>query len=253
MRDDMFKVIVERPRWGVHKAPRAKLRRDKFPDRSFVGIRRQAWETCAWTKHLNENLAPLRRYLHKQVGRQWNDVFSDICKNLDTGSTVKMHVREHIEDFVMVRISFDRQGNWLGQGKWGGPSAPHCWWPDLYVDPFDGTVKLTKPLLQSLGLKTRDETRRSASYTPSRYGTGTFACPDIRLLPDNRLYVKRKGCWFIYQLDQEPTEDPWDLLEKLLSDTSQDYGAWQIMSQRQLSKKELKQAGLKNGIEGDHV
>ncbi len=104
MRADMFKVIVERPRWGASHAPAVKLKKDKNVDRKFVGHKRHAWEEAAYTKSLNENLAPLKRFLQKQRGRLWNDVFSEICERLDTGSTVKMHVREHIEDLIMVRI-----------------------------------------------------------------------------------------------------------------------------------------------------
>jgi len=90
MREDMFKVIVERPRWGSRHATKTKLRYDKCEGRSRVTGRRLAIET-GYRKSLNENLAPLKRYLHKQVGRRWDDVFSEICQRLDTGSTVKMH------------------------------------------------------------------------------------------------------------------------------------------------------------------
>jgi hypothetical protein len=40
-------------------------------------------------KALNENLAPLRRYLLKQIGRPWNKVFSEICQNLRVDSVVQ--------------------------------------------------------------------------------------------------------------------------------------------------------------------
>jgi len=125
MRADMFKIIVERPRWASRHAPAVKLKKDTNFDRKFVGHKRHALEVAPYTKSLNENLAPLKRYLQKQRGRRWDDVFSEICKHLDTTSTVKMHVREHIEDFIVVRISVDRNGRWLGQQKWSGAQPIH--------------------------------------------------------------------------------------------------------------------------------
>ena len=87
MREDMFKVIVERPRWGSRHAARSKLRYDKVPDRKHATGRRMVLESEGWTKCLNENLAPLKRYLSKQVGRPWDKVYSEICEHLDTSST----------------------------------------------------------------------------------------------------------------------------------------------------------------------
>ena len=59
MREDMFKLIVERPRHGSRYAKKSKLRYDKCEDRSRVTGRRLAIET-SYAKHLNENLAPLK-------------------------------------------------------------------------------------------------------------------------------------------------------------------------------------------------
>ena len=102
MREDMFKVIVERPRLFRRRALRIKSRYDRLPDRTKVGMKRAAQEQRGWTKGLNENLAPLRRYLWKQRGRAWDDVYSEICSRLDTRSTVKQHVRDHLEDLIVL-------------------------------------------------------------------------------------------------------------------------------------------------------
>ena len=139
MREDMFKVIVERPRWG-HSARSEKIRHLKQDDgRMRLSGKRMAFERSG-TKSLNENLAPLKRYLFKQRGRKWDDVFSEICARLDTGSTVKMHVREHLEDFVMIKVRVDENGQYWGTGHWGSPSGPTSWWPKLYVCPHDGRL-----------------------------------------------------------------------------------------------------------------
>src|SRR5262245_8889655 len=72
MRDDMAKVIVERPRKKgcSSKKPKGYLRRlrsygeDGPPSREGIKAR---WQ--GRTKYLNEHLGPLRRYLDRQVGR----------------------------------------------------------------------------------------------------------------------------------------------------------------------------------------
>lgn len=66
MRADMSRVIVERPRRGdLNRAGRV-LPFDNLPHHE--GMRRRHYIAAAW-KELNENLAPLRRYLERQVGR----------------------------------------------------------------------------------------------------------------------------------------------------------------------------------------
>ena len=103
MRKDLFKVIVEQPRRGVRTAHRVKSRLDRSPDRIKIGMKRSAWEQKGTIKLLNENLAPLQRYLRKQLGRPWDKVYSEICARLDTRSTVKQHVRDHLEDLIVLK------------------------------------------------------------------------------------------------------------------------------------------------------
>lgn len=140
MRADMFKVIVERPRWGSRHAPAVKLKRSN-PGIHFIGHKRHAKTEAAYWKSLNENLKPLIRFLRSRRGRRWDDVFSEICAALDTGSTVKMHVREHLEDFVATRISIGRQGEWLFEGDLLGRRGrwSHRW--RFFVDPADGVLR----------------------------------------------------------------------------------------------------------------
>ncbi len=100
MREDMFKVIVERPRLvnsnGYSRDGR-KFRNDEdAPAR--LGMKR-GYSQWKW---FNENLAPLRRYLERQVNRPWDKVYSEIRANIDPRSTVKQHILQHIEDFVAV-------------------------------------------------------------------------------------------------------------------------------------------------------
>jgi hypothetical protein len=135
----MFRIIIERPRRGAGHAPAVKLKRDRT-DRKQVSPRRHALECAAYTKSLNENLAPLVRFFRRRVGRRWDDVFSEICTQLDTGSTVKMHVRQHLRDFVLI-VSHGRRGELLWEGHAVRPDRYYGGRSEYYVDPDDGILK----------------------------------------------------------------------------------------------------------------
>lgn len=249
MREDMFKVIVERPRWGSRHAPKAKLRHDKLPGRKHATGRRQALEQHGYTKCLNENLAPLKRYLMKQVGRPWDKVYSEISEHLDTGSTVKQHVRDHLSDFILIKVSVDRDGGFMATRHWGGPQPPQSWWARLYVDPNDGLIKRTDKLCRKLGVqdfrsKIRDQGKRRAQ--------GWRFDHNLRVLTETRFLVKLKGCWFQIDTDHAPADrfgrhlHGRDLVEALTKGSSDDGMAWRIIAKHQLSKKQLRAQKLGN-------
>lgn len=87
MRNDMFKVIVERPRLvnsnGYSSDGRRYRNNEDAP--AFLGMKR-GYGRRKW---LNENLAPLQRYLAKQVNRPWGKVYSEIRATIDGRSTVQ--------------------------------------------------------------------------------------------------------------------------------------------------------------------
>lgn len=136
MRDDMAKVIVERPRrggGGTRKGRERPLEELPFGE----GMRRPHVRHYRG-KELNENLAPLRRYLDRQVGRPWRKIHAEIAANLRVASTVDQHVRDHVVDFVAVK---PREG--VNDFK---HRADGIWWEDFYVDPVDGLLKRTADL-----------------------------------------------------------------------------------------------------------
>jgi hypothetical protein len=140
MRNDMHKVIVERPRprsgYSSRKGdPLRKIAPDELPARESMKVRHSD------RRHFNENLSPLRRWLVRQVGRPWNSVYSDACKVIKPTSTVKNHVKIHLLEFVhrgvaildgvpcTTRCSFDHGRSELFNG-------------DLYVHPATGLLRL---------------------------------------------------------------------------------------------------------------
>lgn len=155
MRDDMFKVIVERPRHASRHARSVKLKSNDSKDLQQVGLRRHAMIADGELKPLNENLKPLVRFLRSRRGKRWDKVYSEICAGLDTGSTVKMHVRQHLEDYVLTRISIGRKGEWMFEGQViEHREVRYRPWL-FFVDPVDGLLKDYAQLARRLPMANR--------------------------------------------------------------------------------------------------
>ena len=151
MREDMSKVIVERARPGSSQHVARRLRRldpkqipvsedadDPFPAR--IGHTRAA-SLGRFRKYLNENLAPLRRYLNSQVGRRWDDVFSDISANIRLDNAVQKHVRDHVQDFVAITTFLHDGKIFIADRRGRLESLTDTRWPPgLYVHPVTGVL-----------------------------------------------------------------------------------------------------------------
>lgn len=147
MRRDMFEVIIERPRWG-HQGIERKGRRGERTARAFeraptkLGMGRPGR-----TKQLNENLAPLRRFLRKHVGRPWGRVRSEMSAVLSMSSAVQKHVLDHVKDFVeenpvmidgVPHAPIPFQGEYRRLGWWSRK-------PVFYVCPRTGLLRMVQP------------------------------------------------------------------------------------------------------------
>ncbi|MDE8345631.1 MAG: hypothetical protein POH28_05570 [Acidocella sp.] len=182
MRDDMAKIIVERPRRGDHSERKGRVRvLEDLPQRE--GMRRPHL-LRGWGKELNENLQPLRRYLERQVGRPWDKVYAEIAKNLRVDNTVQQHVRDHLHNFVAVTPRRVFGGWWSRRGM-------GLWYQPLYVDPVTGLLCRTDRLPEK---KARRRTKlHRPPETPTRIG----------LSPDRELRLI-DGLWYEVRLAPMP-------------------------------------------------
>jgi hypothetical protein len=100
----MAKVIVERPRCGGGvKFPRSSVRsanRMAPEDWQCRQSMKRPWELASCKKYLNENLAPLRRFLRSHVGRQWDEVYAEVCQRINRDSAVQLHIWQHLMQYV---------------------------------------------------------------------------------------------------------------------------------------------------------
>jgi len=135
MRADMMKVLTERPRAGSrncnYRQARAIAKRtdpDDLP--SYEGMH-------ITEKNFSDLIGPLRKYFRSSVGRRYDDVWSEVCDNVPSGTTVGDHLRQHakwecdtetrvLDGQVVSKSGFFRSGYKPPRG--------------LYVDPRDGII-----------------------------------------------------------------------------------------------------------------
>jgi hypothetical protein len=182
MRDDMARIIVERPRIFDRGSRKGRARPlEDLPQ--YEGMRRPHL-LRGWGKELNENLQPLRRYLERQVGRPWSKVYAEIAKNLRVDNTVQQHVRDHLQDFVAVtpRRVF---------GGWRKRSGSGLWYQPLYVDPVTGLLCRTDRLPEEKARRLAK--RHTLPDAPTR----------IELVADRELRLV-DGLWYEVRLAPMP-------------------------------------------------
>ena len=154
MRKDMSKIIVERPRHGhAIRTQRGGRSRVILDDDGVPTAARELERPPRKEKMLNENLAPLTRYLAANAGRPWNKVYSEISEHLKPTSTVQQHVRDHIEDFVAIKTRMVTGKVFVANSRHGGERAIDDTSFRFYVHPRTGLLKENAKRLNKTALK----------------------------------------------------------------------------------------------------
>jgi hypothetical protein len=190
MREDMYKVIVERPRRGKEgDAFAARLRND------FDGPTRLGMRAGYGYRSLNENLAPLRRYLRAQVGRPWNKVFSEICAGIDRRNTVQQHIHQHIRDFIAIDVDV-REGQLVDLAdRWRLLAPDSGISQELYVDPRSGLIRMNKSFGSWRHTYAERCKREHAEIAMRR-----------RVVDERTFFLLLNGVWFLVEVDVLPKE-----------------------------------------------
>jgi hypothetical protein len=190
--------------WGCRRDLYRHVAFEDLPDKERMSERR--------TRGQGDRLAPLHRYLDRQVGRPWNDVWSEICAHADRRSLRGFHLRNgHVQHEVDPRDMRD-----VGRG-----------WYGYYIDD--------RRLLRKYARRKRRQPKA-----------------DTTRLPINSIssYEKHAGCWFyvergsvekIVRAWRETTEDEqmaWRVETRRLDDV--------VVTKRQLGRRELRRLGLRN-------
>ena len=254
MRDDMFKVIVERPRLGGSVSIERPVGAFDEDARAHESLKHRHMQR----KWLNENLNPLRRWLERQVDRPWDKVYSELCAGIDVRSTVQQHIRQHVEDFVAVTVLVidgelfvpGYSGPEPLVGRWGGPR--------LYVDPRTGILRRNRK---------RDTVR--AQRRAERNSRWEVPCPHPRRIVSDSVQLHRlDGVWYEVAIAPIPatpvglrrwTAPPYDVVlhcdarnfngpRNVAPPNVGLYGkpGWYAVRRRQLNRTELASHGLHN-------
>jgi hypothetical protein len=132
LRKDMKHLLLDTGRVGGHgkaESRRARIKRadpDDLP--SWLPSSRQR-QFGYDGKEQTDRLAPLQGFLEKNCGRQWDDVYSEICEHADPRAIRGFHLRQHVWQYVIPN-NYD-----VGHRRSFGP---------FFVD-VDGTLQKEKP------------------------------------------------------------------------------------------------------------
>lgn len=146
MRKDMKKVIVDtykvdgwcdRPPIRAAKRIRLIFDEDGMPDvyDRFSG-NIKPMRACKWAddyKYSGDRLQPLYRFLESRCGRKWDDVYSEICRDLNPKSVLDNHVRQHVNSFVEEETMLV-DGEVMRSRSFDGVYTPI--WSGFYVHPI---------------------------------------------------------------------------------------------------------------------
>ena len=198
-------------------------------------------------KTFGEHLGPLKRWLRSNVGRHWNEVYSEASQVITADNPVRAHIRVHMFQMVQ-RHTFMRDGEvWcFSSFVWPRTELPvaelrsNSCWPTFYVHPETGILceavsRRHKPWWVSPPLK------------------------DQKWITDSLALRRINGLWFECEMMRFPDrfvkgDRPWrfDLAEGREICCSQAHEIYRkkvyCVTKRQLSRKKLKQFGLKNSL-----
>jgi hypothetical protein len=244
MRSDMSKVIVERPRLrnplrAGSAYPRGYLENRWAPDLENAP-RTESMGGRYAKKRLNENLAPLVRFLRSNVGRPWDDVHSEIAARISCRSAVQKHVLDHLRDYVVKHVSVEGGAVFYMGYRGLEPLVSSGGRLRFYVEPRTGALLLAPCTARN---------RRSRRDVD----------PGRRILSRERELRRIEGVWYDIAVAPIPREIDaraacFDVIERTgLSGSAFDANVSNVLwragrfaaRKRQLCTKELERFGLR--------
>lgn len=238
MRADMKQVLIERPRSGMRlKHKRTNKPRTTDWDGEDFTVERIAPRPPR-TKHFDDLLGPLRKFLRSQVGRPWDKVYSEICAGIDSRSVTGRHLLDHVDSEVATNCELDAKGK------------PH-YRPDHYWRDRELTGLYVHPRTRLLCFRAPKSTRQWRLEQAKKRAQETAHYRD---LGNGEFLVKRTGVWCWVQTRRvdwwlEPSQRKRDQRVDLKLDRAE----YTIVRVRQLNWKELRVHGLVNDPCDQHV
>ena len=227
----LSEIVIERPRSGM----RMSSRKLKGVKKRLHKLTQEASEDGLLSpylikprdksKYLSDHLGPLRRFLRSHVGQPWNDVYSKLCRQLNTNTLAGQHVLSHVWDYV-VRHTEIIESVLYEKPEWGSFTPLESGYRDrFYVHPETGLLCLV------------EKKRRKSKPTPPT---------DVLAIDANHQYRQLKGIWYRVTFAEFPEIciDPvTDILRGQVSAQTAEYIAGRkvyAVSKQQCNKKEIR-------------
>jgi len=210
MREDFNKLMVERERFGHtwkfgdvrnSKANRAFTEDTLGGKESMHKQRRGAKGVANSRKRFNENLNPLKNFLRVNVGKPWDNVYSEITATFDKRKVINNHILEHLFEYVELKVYIvDGKPHTLNISRYGSEREydPIEWsprYPTYYVDPRDGLLKTPK----------QTKTKRQEEAEGLAKATERLNKLYHKIDADNHLFFK-DGIWWVYTAKAKPPQ-----------------------------------------------
>lgn len=229
MKEYFSKLLTEQERAGsknrsVKWSGRLKYDPDSdYDDQiNYVSMSRHGRQYGWNGKSLTDVLSPLRGYLRKNVGRKWDDVYSELCRGLDRRSVSGLHVFTHLWQYVEKNtVMIDGNVCYVGTGfreKGYVPIEESYRYEQFYVHPEDGI--LCAAPIRSYRARRNHQFRQKEDENVIEIGLG-------------KAYRKMEGIWYYTEYAKVDKYDGYHGI---------------ILKKRQLNKKELRYLGLKNSV-----
>jgi hypothetical protein len=230
MRSDMGKVLIDCGRLG-HKSDQSmyqKLSAPKYGVDWESAPNKQAMSRGRGTKQFCDRISPLIRWLNSQVGRRWNDVWSEVSKLFPASGTMQLHIRGHLDELVEKHVQVRKGRLWAMDDY---PRQLGEYRATLYVCPRTGILKkLAAPVIPE---KTSTWVDGNKSAKLARFD---WQYKEFRVcFPNGREAEYVKGVWYFYTwvtVDSDPRSWDWPSGDIVRGKYAQ--------RGKQLSKKELK-------------
>lgn len=150
MRRDLAKCTTERPRhnrsWAITEkyGGSVKINPDREHDypEEYGGFRSSSRNRQVNSKGFSDFLSPLRGAICKNIGRPWDDVFSEFCGALDRRGLSGYHIWTHLMWEVETNTFLGEDGEVYGRPAFGGlPSKAD----GFYVHPLTRLLLYKEP------------------------------------------------------------------------------------------------------------
>lgn len=214
MRHDMFKVIVDCYRLGSNKVKQGR-KKEKINSgirnavQSYMADETETDFICHSSfaeepkakekirpvgrgvdrKLQGDRIKPLIRYLRSQLGRPWNDVYSEIRENVSLRSTMQMHLVQHVSFAVQTNTYLGEDGRVYEKRNYQSSTLPET---SLEEPTYYGYRFYVHPVSQVL-CASPHKTLKEKTAAPTRFVINPLL--HYRKINDN---------WYVVEFEKIP-------------------------------------------------